>query len=75
MMRGHAFPIRGFPRSGARAPWLRMRVPLAMFDCEIEAVHEGGDHVILVGRVNELRHDPEGDPLLYYRGRYSTIET
>ena len=48
---------------------------LAMFDCEIEAVHEGGDHVILVGRVNELRHDPEGDPLLYYRGRYSAVET
>jgi len=46
---------------------------LAMFDCEIEAVHEGGDHVIMIGRVNELRHDPDGDPLLYYRGRYSSV--
>ena len=46
---------------------------LAMFDCEIEAVHEGGDHVILIGRVSELRHDPDGDPLLYYRGRYSSV--
>ena len=48
--------------------------PRSWFDCETEAVHDGGDHVILIGRVNELRHDPEGDPLLYYRGRYSAVE-
>ena len=48
---------------------------LAMFDCQTEAVHDGGDHVILIGRVNELRHDPDGDPLLYYRGRYSEISS
>ncbi|NQV61512.1 MAG: flavin reductase family protein [Alphaproteobacteria bacterium] len=46
---------------------------LAVFDCEIEAVHDGGDHVILIGRVRELRHDPKGEPLLYYRGRYSAV--
>lgn len=48
---------------------------LAMFDCQTEAVHDGGDHVILIGRVNELRHDPDGDPLLYYRGRYSKVSS
>lgn len=46
---------------------------LAVFDCKIEAVHDGGDHVILIGRVSELRHDPDGDPLLYYRGRYGAV--
>ncbi len=46
---------------------------LAMFDCETEAVHDGGDHVILIGRVKELTFDTEGDPLLYYRGRYSAV--
>jgi flavin reductase (DIM6/NTAB) family NADH-FMN oxidoreductase RutF len=46
---------------------------LAVFDCETEAVHDGGDHVIVIGRVNELRHDPHGDPLLYYRGRYGAV--
>lgn len=46
---------------------------LAMFDCQTEAVHDGGDHVILIGRVHELRHDPDGDPLLYYRGRYGAV--
>jgi len=48
---------------------------LAMFDCQTEAVHDGGDHVILIGRVNELCHDPDGDPLLYYRGRYSKVSS
>ncbi|MBC8242234.1 MAG: flavin reductase family protein [Alphaproteobacteria bacterium] len=48
---------------------------LAMFDCETEAVHDGGDHIILIGRVRELRHDPEGEPLLYYRGRYGAVAT
>ncbi|MDA1099312.1 MAG: flavin reductase family protein [Proteobacteria bacterium] len=46
---------------------------LAIFDCQTEAIHDGGDHVILIGRVNELRHDPDGDPLVYYRGRYSGV--
>ena len=46
---------------------------LATFDCKIEATHDGGDHIILIGRVNELRHDPDGDPLVYYRGRYSAV--
>ncbi len=46
---------------------------LAMFDCRTEAVHDGGDHMILIGRVTELRHDPDGDPLLYYRGRYGAV--
>ena len=46
---------------------------LAMFDCRTEAVHDGGDHVILIGRVKELRHDPDGDPLLFYRGRYGAV--
>ena len=46
---------------------------LAMFDCEKDAIHEGGDHVILIGRVTELRQDPDGRPLIYYRGRYSSV--
>ena len=46
---------------------------LAVFDCETEAMHDGGDHMILIGRVNGLRHDPDGEPLLYYRGRYGAV--
>ncbi len=38
-------------------------------DCELEATHDGGDHVILVGRVREIVHG-EGDPLVYFSGAY-----
>ena len=46
---------------------------IAMFDCKTEAIHDGGDHVIMIGRVIELSQDPDGDPLVYYRGRYSNV--
>ena len=42
--------------------------PLARFDCEQHAAHDGGDHLIIVGRVLRatLR---DGDPLLFVRGK------
>ena len=40
---------------------------LAVFECERHAVHEGGDHHILVGRVLRASFDPGLDPLLYFR--------
>lgn len=44
---------------------------LATIDCSVEAVHPGGDHSILVGRVEEIDvSDPDADPLLFYRGEY-----
>lgn len=42
---------------------------LAHLECATEARHDGGDHVIFIGRV--LRFDSrEGEPLVYHRGRY-----
>jgi len=46
---------------------------LASFDCITEARHEGGDHIIFVGKVVRLGHAPEGAPLLYYRGKYDQL--
>jgi flavin reductase (DIM6/NTAB) family NADH-FMN oxidoreductase RutF len=46
---------------------------LAVFECDTEARYEGGDHVIVLGRVMRVRHRAGGDPLLYYRGTYSRI--
>ncbi len=40
--------------------------------CEIESVHEGGDHNIVIGRVRELGECGAQRPLLFYRGRYAT---
>lgn len=46
---------------------------LCVFECERHAVHDGGDHDILVGRVIRASFDPNLDPLLYFRGRYRRL--
>ncbi|WP_029006746.1 flavin reductase family protein [Azospirillum halopraeferens] len=46
---------------------------LANLDCTREAVYDGGDHVILVGRVRRLASRDDGNPLLYVRGGYATL--
>ena len=46
---------------------------LANFECERHAVHEGGDHVMLVGKVLRARFEPHRDPLLYFRGKYRRL--
>ena len=43
---------------------------LAVLECDKVAVYEAGDHVILVGQVRRLHCEAEGEPLLYFRGRY-----
>lgn len=46
---------------------------LACMQCRIVARHPAGDHVIMVGQV-EQADAFEGKPLLYYRGGYATLE-
>ena len=46
---------------------------LASFECERHAVHDGGDHMILVGRVRRARYEPQRDPLLFFRGKYRRL--
>lgn len=45
---------------------------IAWIDCDIEVVHDAGDHYIAVGRVRELGigRDHAGGPLVFYRGGY-----
>ena len=46
---------------------------LAVFECQSEAVHEGGDHVILVGRVVRFARREAGAPLVFFHGRYGAL--
>jgi 3-hydroxy-9,10-secoandrosta-1,3,5(10)-triene-9,17-dione monooxygenase reductase component len=46
---------------------------IAHFECRVEQRHEGGDHVIFVGRVLDSGHRAHGAPLIYYRGRYRAL--
>lgn len=45
---------------------------LGYVDCVVETVHDGGDHVVVIGRVVDLAVGRPGKPLLFYRGRYDT---
>jgi flavin reductase (DIM6/NTAB) family NADH-FMN oxidoreductase RutF len=36
---------------------------LAYFDCQVEAVHPAGDHILVIGRVQEAGLLHEGEPL------------
>jgi flavin reductase (DIM6/NTAB) family NADH-FMN oxidoreductase RutF len=46
---------------------------LAWIDCEIDQVHDGGDHHIVVGKVLGLGVGGEGDPLVFFRGGYANL--
>ncbi len=46
---------------------------LAVFECVREAVYDGGDHAILVGRVMRFSCRNDGEPLVFYRGRYGAL--
>lgn len=49
---------------------------IAHVECDIDATHDGGDHVIVVGRVRALEAPglDAGSPLVYYRSSYHALE-
>lgn len=64
---GHGFDGLSYTRNAEGVPVLDMA--LARFDCRQHAVHEGGDHAIILGEV--LRATRQGgDPLVFHQGRY-----
>lgn len=48
----------------------RLEEVMAWIDCDIEAVHPGGDHDIVVGRVRSLDVGEAALPLLFFQGGY-----
>ncbi len=46
---------------------------LANLECTRMAVHQGGDHVVVIGEVDRMEHSEDGNPLLYYRGSYARL--
>jgi len=47
---------------------------LGYVDCTIQAVHEAGDHFVVIGRVLDLEMTEAEEPLLFFRGQYTTTE-
>ncbi|MEV7566263.1 flavin reductase family protein [Streptomyces tanashiensis] len=54
-------PVTGSPRLAGAPAWI---------DCAITAVHTGGDHLIVVGRVESLGAEQASEPLLFHQGRF-----
>lgn len=50
-----------------------LRGCLANLACRREALYEGGDHVIILGRVERLQVAGDGDPLVYFQSGYRSI--
>ena len=46
---------------------------LVSFECELEATYEGGDHLIIVGRVRDMYQSDGGEPLLFFSGGYREL--
>ena len=51
----------------------RLHGALAWLDCEIETVHDEGDHYLVVAKVTDLDVG-EGEPLLFYRGGFGNFK-
>jgi flavin reductase (DIM6/NTAB) family NADH-FMN oxidoreductase RutF len=46
---------------------------LGVIECRTVAMHDAGDHTVIVGEVEATRAE-NGTPLLYYRGGYAQLE-
>ena len=46
---------------------------IVVFECEPYAIHEAGDHVIVVGRVLRFKMSDEVAPLVFFRGSYCGV--
>jgi 3-hydroxy-9,10-secoandrosta-1,3,5(10)-triene-9,17-dione monooxygenase reductase component len=46
---------------------------LAWVDCSFHAIHEAGDHYIVVGEVHALDLHHPGTPLLFHKGSYGKV--
>ncbi|MEA2321127.1 MAG: 3-hydroxy-9,10-secoandrosta,3,5(10)-triene-9,17-dione monooxygenase reductase component [Solirubrobacteraceae bacterium] len=46
---------------------------LAWLACDLRELHPAGDHTIGIGAVTQLDADPEGEPLVWFRGAYRPL--
>jgi 3-hydroxy-9,10-secoandrosta-1,3,5(10)-triene-9,17-dione monooxygenase reductase component len=59
------------PWSPARSGAPLLTGALTWADCQVEAIHPGGDHDIVIGRVTALGPCRDAGPLVFHRGRYT----
>ena len=59
----HPAPVTGSPVIEGSLAWV---------DCNVELVHDAGDHELIIGKVLDLGIG-EGSPLLFFRGDFATV--
>jgi flavin reductase (DIM6/NTAB) family NADH-FMN oxidoreductase RutF len=47
---------------------------IAYLDCRTVTEHHGGDHTIFIGEVAEAKELSDGEPLVFYRGKYGEFK-
>lgn len=65
---GNKFKELSWHAAGSGSPIIDGAV--AWIDCDIETVHEAGDHYIVIGRVRDLDTVSDRLPLIFFRGGY-----
>ncbi|GLV47183.1 4-hydroxyphenylacetate 3-monooxygenase reductase component [Thermus sp. LT1-2-5] len=70
---GVAEHFAGRPREGVGLVEGRVEGALAVLRCRLEALYPGGDHRIVVGRVEEVELGEMGPPLLYFARGYRRL--
>lgn len=83
VLRGDAIPaalhFAGRPQPGVVIDWAEHPVAprigggAAWFACAPWACHDGGDHVLCLGLVQEFWYDSEADPLVFHRGDFRAV--
>lgn len=75
-----AFAMRGADRFGGvqwrPAPYSGAPIladSVTWVDCEIEQIHEAGDHFIVIGRVHDLAVQNPTLPLVFFQGGYGSF--
>ncbi len=70
---------KGEPPTFHFVPWIggpRLDGSAAAIGCGVYAVHDGGDHWIVLGRVLATHRTTEArQPLVYYRGHYRALDS
>lgn len=57
---------------GALGGWV-LPDAIAVFECRLWSTYDGGDHLIVVGEVEDMYRAPQGNPLLFFQGEFRPI--
>lgn len=70
----HPAPMGGAPYHSGSLGVPILDGVMGWAECRVEERYAGGDHLIVVGRVETMHVDlPDAAPLLFYAGKYRTV--